>query len=95
MPSPNERDEAERSYRVEMRESAEAEAEATYLWMSERSPDYALGAPHPPQFPAAPYGREGRAMSANGCEDEGLAAQVLRELGVVLENAYAVVRAMP
>jgi plasmid stabilization system protein ParE len=42
MASPGERDEADRSYRVELREPAEAEAEAAYLWMSQRSLDYAF-----------------------------------------------------
>src|SRR5687768_12226092 len=42
MASPNEPDEAERSYHVELKESAEAEAEAAYLWMSQRSPEYAI-----------------------------------------------------
>jgi plasmid stabilization system protein ParE len=42
MASPDERDEADRSYHVELREPAEAEAEAAYLWMSQRSPDYAF-----------------------------------------------------
>jgi plasmid stabilization system protein ParE len=42
MGSPNERDETERSYHVELKETAEAEAEAAYLWMSQRSPEYAI-----------------------------------------------------
>src|SRR5262245_28031422 len=42
MASPGERDEVDRSYRVELKETAEAEAEAAYLWMSQRSPEYAI-----------------------------------------------------
>jgi plasmid stabilization system protein ParE len=42
MASPNERDEVDRSYQVELKETAEAEAEAAYLWMSQRSPEYAI-----------------------------------------------------